>query len=106
MENLKRSLGESSLARLERSFWFPVEARSRFAFRSRITGADVSFIKKIERMRNVPAYMALNKKNVVFELDWTYNNGDKPEIPPPAFSLGKEATDDGPYARSEGYSHG
>jgi hypothetical protein len=58
MENLKRSAGDRSDASLERSFGLLVSARRRFALRSRITGAEVSFMRIIEANINPPACFA------------------------------------------------
>lgn len=62
MENLKRSAGDRSEASFERSFGLLVSARRRFAFRSRITGAEVSFMRKTDAIIKAPATMATNQK--------------------------------------------
>lgn len=56
MENLKRSVGDKLLASFDLSLGLPVSLRRRWAFRSRIMGADVSDIRIMDMIVKAPAW--------------------------------------------------
>ena len=56
MENLNSWPAVRPLSSLDRSFSLPVSARSFFALRFKMMGAEVSLIKTRDIMKNAPAY--------------------------------------------------
>lgn len=55
IENLNNSMGDRPRLSLERNLELPVSARSRFAFRSRMTVPEVSLMRMRDMMKKVVA---------------------------------------------------